>query len=126
VISYYTQTTDTNGLNLNRFFNSGTGQLEDFDLISDKTFENNLYIHTKKLKSEIQPSDTIAVTLSNISEGYFKFLTAYRKSGSLFNQITGEPIDYPTNVVNGYGYFNTYYPDVRVFDLSVYRKENSR
>ena len=32
-------------------------------------------------------------------------------------EFIGEPLNYPTNVVGGRGYFNLYVPDVRFFIL---------
>ncbi len=49
--------------------------------------------------------DTLVVGLSNITKGYFEFLSAYKRSGNLLSQLAGEPINLPTNVENGYGYF---------------------
>jgi hypothetical protein len=67
-------------------------------------------------------SDTIGVSVSNISQGYYEFLDLYGRAGSPLTQITGEPIDYPTNVTNGYGYFTTHVPDLHVFDLNEYQR----
>lgn len=122
VVNYYSKiSTDTSRINLdiNYFFGRGNNLLVEFDLLNDQTFSGEKYFSKKKLMI-VRPTDTIAVTLSNISEGYFKFLNAYKKSSNLFNQLTGEPIDFPSNVQNGYGYFNTHYPDVRTFDLNTY------
>ena len=88
-------------------------------MLSDKEMSGGLYEEVRKLHN-VKRTDTIAVTLSNISEGYYKFLSTYLKSGNIINQITGEPIDYPTNVNNGYGYFSAHYPDVKIFDLGKY------
>ncbi|MCB0395137.1 MAG: DUF4249 family protein [Flavobacteriales bacterium] len=121
VIAYYNKT-DANAapnLDLSDYFTRGSNQLRDVDLLSDKLFENGKYEATVQLEN-IGLQDTIAVVLSNISEGYFSFLHAYKKSGNILNQITGEPINYPTNVVGGYGYFNTHNPDARIFDLNGY------
>ncbi len=49
--------------------------------------------------------DTIVVALSSIPKEYYEFLSAYKKSGNLFSQLVGEPINLPTNVRGGYEYF---------------------
>jgi len=59
-------------------------------------------------------SDTIFASISNISEQYYDYLKARKKGGKVINQIFGEPINYPTNVEGGYGFFNTHYPDPRI------------
>lgn len=87
-------------------------------LISDKMMKNGRYSVTQKL--DVSAKDTVAFTLSNISEEYFMFLSAYQKSGKLFNQVTGEPINYPSNIIGGYGFFNTHNPAIKVFDLNEY------
>lgn len=88
------------------------------DLVSDLEFTNGLYSQRRSLPFHY--TDTIVATISNISEDYFKFLKARQKSGSLFNMITGEPINYPSNVQGGYGFFNTHNPRPYVFDLNDY------
>jgi hypothetical protein len=121
VVNFYIKKSgeDTH-FDLNAFNSIGSSQLlSNFELLSDKTFEQDTFKSTSILY-EASPSDSIAISISNISEGYFQFLNAYKKSGNFFNQITGEAINYPTNIINGYGYFNTHYPDIKVFDLKNY------
>ncbi len=50
-------------------------------------------------------SDTIDVEIAKIDGGYYKYLDAYIKTGYLVNQLTGEPVNLPSNMSNGYGYF---------------------
>lgn len=120
VVNYYVKKNSSNsaGIDMYSYFNSGN-QNTFFELISDKTFNGSIYNGETKLDA-VNRTDTIAVVISNISEGYFDFLSAFKRSGSLVNQLTGEPINYPTNVQGGYGFFNTHYPDVKVFDLNQY------
>ena len=87
--------------------------------MDDNSFSNNIYSTSKKL-DEATYRDSIAVILSHVTKGYFEFLNAFKKSGALINQLTGEPINYPTNVNNGYGYFNAYFPTTRIYDLNKY------
>jgi hypothetical protein len=88
----------------------------DFDLIAPEDIVNGQYNITRQFTND--KLDTFAIALSNISEGYYEFLKAQKKYHSLINQIRGEVINLPTNVQQGYGYFNLHTPDVRVFDLS--------
>ena len=122
VVNYIKKNLNTSGANLdiNNAFSLGSNKiLTEFELLSDKTFENHRF-EQETILTDVNPSDSIAVTIANISEGYYQFLTAYKRAGSVFNQFTGEPINYPTNVTGGYGYFNTHYPDVHYFYLKNY------
>lgn len=82
------------------------------ELISDKLYENNtIAINSEVLGFDL--GDTVAVMLSNISEDYFRFLNARKRGGNIVSSLTGEPINHPTNVQGGYGYFNTHNPSIR-------------
>jgi Domain of unknown function (DUF4249) len=54
--------------------------------------------------------DTIVATLFNVTKDYYEYQNSYKRSKGLFTQIIGEPITLPTNVKNGYGYFNMAFP----------------
>jgi hypothetical protein len=123
MINYYLKFTDTTkaGLDVNTYFSRGSNKLlSDFELVSDKAYEGGVITKTTVLPG-VRETDTIAVTVSNISKGYFSFLTAYKRTGNFINQLAAEPIDFPTNVNNGLGFFNTHYPDVRYFYLKEHR-----
>ncbi len=67
---------------------------------------------------QYQRGDTVTINIANIEEGYFKYLSAFKKNGNVITQLTGEPINYPTNVINGYGYFTGHTPS---FYTSVFK-----
>lgn len=119
VISYFNKTGVGVGVDISGYFNNGENQLNTFDIYTDKSFDSTKVTIDKQL-NKISANDTIAVVISNISQGYYDFLSAYKRAGELFNQISGEPINYPTNIIGGYGYFNTHYPDYRIFYLKNY------
>lgn len=121
VISYFSKSKLNEGASLDiyEYFNKGSNKLNQIELLTDKMFVDGKYADSRTLLN-VSTYDTIAVVLSNISKGYFEFLTAYQKSGNVLNQITGEPINFPTNIANGYGYFNTHNPDARIFMLKFY------
>lgn len=52
--------------------------------------------------------DTVIVVLSNIEEGYYRFLDARRRTGGLIASLANEPINAPTNIIGGYGYFSAH------------------
>lgn len=90
-----------------------------FDLLTDSDFNNGKY-QVEKLVTSNHPSDTFAISVSNIGKGYYDFLIAQKRAGTLFNQLRGEVINFPTNIKNGYGYFQLSEPDIRV--LNVYNQ----
>ena len=64
---------------------------------------------------DYQPGDTIAVSLSNISEEYYEFMKLRIDNRFSIVELVSEPVNYPSNVLGGKGYFNLYLPDVRFF-----------
>lgn len=107
-------------LDISSYFGNGSNKiLSEYELLNDASFTNNVYSHLSTLQ-DVTPNDSIAVEVSNITRGYYEFLTASKRTGGLLTQLTSEPIHFPTNVVNGYGYFNAYYPNAKVFSLSQY------
>src|SRR5258706_3149359 len=63
------------------------------------------------------PGDTVAVVLANISEEYYNYLSVSLDSRNSVSALVSEPLNLPTNVLNGYGYFNMHFPDVKVFRM---------
>jgi len=85
-------------------------------LLSDEDFNGGSYgerFHV--FPRDYQPGDTIAVSLSNISEAYYQFMKLRIDNRLSFVEFVSEPVDYPTNVMGGKGYFNLYVPDVEFF-----------
>ncbi|HSI89964.1 MAG TPA: DUF4249 domain-containing protein [Adhaeribacter sp.] len=85
-------------------------------LVSDAQFKDGRYEGRERLM--VRPNDTLVVGLSNISEPYYRYLELYRKSNSLMNQLTGEPVNLPTNIQNGFGFFTMHHPQAQVFTLN--------
>jgi Domain of unknown function (DUF4249) len=100
------------------YFNNGSNLLAKTILVSDLEF-NGTYNKTIPFDN-LHHEDSIAVTLSNISKEYYNYLTLKTQSGSVFNQLNLEPLNYPTNIVNGYGFFNAHIPDLKFDDLGQY------
>ncbi len=120
VVNYYRKSQGDSTFDINSYFQRGQNQLNSFDLLSDVDFDGDGYLAKNRELFGIGYNDTIAVTVSNISQGYYEFLSAFKRSGSFVNQLSGEPINYPTNVENGYGYFNAHYPTISFFELVDY------
>jgi Domain of unknown function (DUF4249) len=87
-------------------------------LLTDNDFQAGRYTAHERLA--VGARDTVLVGVAQISEEYYRFLQAYQKSGKLFNQITGEPIRYPTNVENGYGFFGLHTQGGQLLFLDLY------
>lgn len=89
-----------------------TEQKLDFDLYTDKDFTDGALSVRRNLGNV--GYDTVALAVSEISEGYYQFLSAQKKYGALINQLKGEVINFPTNVKGGMGYFTIHQPKLRV------------
>jgi hypothetical protein len=61
--------------------------------------------------------DTVLISMANVSEEYFKFLELRGNQQFLLIEELGEPVNYPTNVRNGLGFFNVHLPDIRIYVL---------
>ena len=66
---------------------------------------------------DYNPGDTIAVSLSNISSDYYDFLKLRVDNRFSLVQYLSEPVNYPSNIYGGKGFFNLYIPDVKFFVL---------
>ena len=64
---------------------------------------------------DYNPGDTVAISLSNISEEYYQFMKLRVDNRLSLVDFVSEPVDYPSNIIGGRGYFNLYVPDVRFF-----------
>ncbi len=116
VLSVYSRNTNKGGLDVNSFFDNGSNNIEYQELIEDKNKDGEVFERSFNLES-VTTKDSLLVLLSNISEGYYNFLESRERSGNILSEITNEPVNYPSNVNNGLGYFNTHYPSIRFFDL---------
>jgi hypothetical protein len=90
-------------------------------LHTDDDAQNGLINKQIDIKStNITASDTVMVLVANIDKEFYKYLNAFKKSGSVITQLTGEPINFPTNVNNGYGFFSAHFPNIHYFELGKY------
>ena len=85
-------------------------------LLDDNEFNGNSFEERFRVfPRDFQSGDTIAVSLSNISEEYYRFMKLRIDNRFSFVEFISEPVNYPSNVKGGKGYFNLYVPDVRLF-----------
>ena len=92
-------------------FNGGDNGIFYDALISDQVIQNNHYADTIKLDTLLF-SDTIAFLFSNVSEDYFRFLDSRQRTGGIIASATSEPINTPTNIQGGLGFFNVHKPSI--------------
>jgi hypothetical protein len=113
VFQAFDPTTYVDGFTNNPFeLINGTNGVVFESLISDQVFDSTHYVGEAKFFEERIKSDTVAFFFSNISEEYFRFLDARQRTGSIISSAGNEPINHPTNVIGGLGYFNANNPSV--------------
>jgi hypothetical protein len=87
-------------------------------LVDDQNFDGQQYGETFRVfPREFSPGDTISVSLSNISEEYYDFMQLRLDNRFSFIEYLSEPINYPSNIKGGKGFFNLYVPDIRLLIL---------
>jgi hypothetical protein len=87
-------------------------------LLEDASFDGQRYQETFRVfPRDYAPGDTIAVSLSNISKEYYDFIKLRQDNRFSFVEYLSEPVNYPSNVKGGKGFFNLYVPDIRPFIL---------
>jgi hypothetical protein len=87
-------------------------------LKDDLEFNGRQYIEAFRVfPREFSSGDTLAIYLSNISEEYFDFIQLRLDNRFSLVEFISEPLNYPSNVEGGKGYFNLYIPDIRFIVL---------
>jgi hypothetical protein len=87
-------------------------------LLDDAEFDTPKYGEAfRAFQRDFDAGDTVAVFLSNISEEYYNFMKLRLDNRFSFIEYLSEPVNYPSNVIGGKGFFNLYVPDIRTFVL---------
>ncbi len=81
------------------------------DVFNGKDFQEQFNV----IFQDFSLGDSLAVTMSSISEEYHHYLSLRNDSRYSLAGFATEPLNFPSNVKGGYGYFNLHIPDVRVF-----------
>ena len=85
-------------------------------LVADDEFNGKSYGERFRVfPRDYEPGDSIAVSLANISAEYYEFMKLRMDNRFSLVEFVSEPVNYPSNVVGGKGYFNLYVPDVEFF-----------
>ncbi len=88
-------------------------------ITNDEAFDDKLFTEQFNVVSEnYKAGDTIAVAIANVSEEYYDFLKLRLDNSRSIIEYLDEPVNYPSNVVGGEGFFNLYVPDVELLILS--------
>jgi hypothetical protein len=61
--------------------------------------------------------DSLTVSLANVTSEYYNFMKLRIDNRLSFIEFLSEPINYPTNIKGGKGFFNLYIPDIRLVVL---------
>jgi hypothetical protein len=112
MVNFYSESNDS--VQSGSPFQAGQNIPTETVLLHDQTFSGT-YSDTHRLWE--WEEDSLFVSISNISQEYFEYLTLRQKSGNFFTDLVKEPINYPSNIEGGYGYFTTHFPDVKLVTL---------
>lgn len=110
-IHYYSQY--ANPLELDDPF--AADNIVETDVLSDLELNSSNVTINKTL--DFLDSDTLFVSLNNISQEYYDYLSQRERGGTIYNQLVQEPINYVSNVQRGYGMFSLHFPSVRTIIL---------
>lgn len=87
-------------------------------LIDDTQYDGGIIADTlRATPRDIARGDTVAVFLSNIQQSYYDFMKLRLDNRVGFVEFISEPVNYPSNVTGGRGFFNLHVPDIRLFIL---------
>jgi hypothetical protein len=86
-------------------------------LVNDEDFEGEIAEEFRAAWQDYEAGDTAMVSLANVSKEYYDFIKLRLDNRVGFVEFVSEPLNYPSNVIGGRGYFNLYIPDIRFFIL---------
>lgn len=101
---------------LDSLFESDGNFWKKTELIEDQFFAEGMIEGTIELPN-VHHTDSLFVTLSNVSEAYYRFLEVRKNAENLFTELTREPVNSPSNIEGGLGFFNMHFPVLESFDL---------
>ncbi len=101
--------------------NRDLAALVSFESKRIQLFDNSMARQNKlegSLMTKAGKGDTLLVQVAKIDKAYYEYLAAYKRTGYFINQLSGEPINLPSNINNGYGYFALYRPKVLFLNVT--------
>ncbi|MEM8485074.1 MAG: DUF4249 family protein [Bacteroidota bacterium] len=81
-------------------------------LLTDQAVDGAMLSGSELIFDDALASADVFLTLAHISEGYFRFLDARQRTGGLISSLVNEPVNHPTNVRDGLGYFSAHLPTI--------------
>ncbi len=121
-ISFTDPPNELNWYMINIYTDQSGSQVENFFINDSESQETFLLSDIDFVSSQVNSShvfsywgyDTLVTSISNISQEYYDYLLARKRGGSIFSTIVKEPINYPSNIEGGYGFFTTHFPDIKI------------
>lgn len=101
-------TTQSDSTENDVFFSNGSFLIYE-QLLTDRGAEDGV-IRKEDIFEFTSTTDSALVVITNVSEGYYEFLEARKRSGGLISSLANEPVNHPTNIDNGVGYFSAHQP----------------
>lgn len=101
--------TETDSSNSGLFFDTNNFLIFE-QLLTDLGTDEDGYIRRNEVIEFSSSIDSALVVVTNIEEGYYNFLDARNRSGGIAASLANEPVNHPTNVQNGVGYFSAHQP----------------
>lgn len=100
----------------NEVFFSDQGFLIYEQLLTDRGAEEGV-IRKDDVFEFTSSTDSALVIITNISEGYYNFLEARKRSGGIISSLANEPVNHPTNIEGGVGYFSAHRPKAIIVEV---------
>jgi hypothetical protein len=86
--------------------------------IDDTDFDGGMKEDTFKVPfGEVSPGDFVTVTLQNVSKDYFDYIKVREDTQFGIAAAVGEPLNYPTNINGGLGFFSLFVADSHRFAI---------
>ncbi len=95
------------------------GQVDVFhqNLIADRALAGSIVENTVRIPF-FSVEESVVLSIGHISEGYYRFLQARRRTGGIVSSLANEPVNHPTNVEGGLGYFSAHRPTAIIVDAA--------
>lgn len=86
--------------------------------LSDKLFASGPHTEAIDISDWFGKGDTLTATLSSISADYYTYLVQQQRAArNGLGAFFGEPVNYSSNVRNGYGFFTAHWPSSKQWIL---------
>lgn len=118
MVNFYAFKDSTEQSGTNFDFTENSNVVKETIVLNDKNFSTSLVSLTQNLVGEEWDKDTLFISLSNISEGYYDYVNSRLRGGSILTSLTSEPINYPTNIIGGLGFFTTHKPSIKIIPVN--------